>query len=199
MNLKNTADRWGPVSQLLHWVIVLLLLMLSTIGLLLDSLPVTPKYFWVFDLHKSTGLTLLALVLLRIGWRLYAGAPKPLPGTPTWQARVASVTHGLLYALILAMPLSGWLYDSASGLRPLRWYGLVEMPKLSAPDEGLRELGHTAHEWLFWVLVTLVIVHVAAAFYHHIFQRDTTLQRMLPRRRRAPLPEAHDASFRDVP
>lgn len=84
MNLKNTADRWGPVSQLLHWVIVLLLLMLSTIGLLLDSLPVSPKYFWVFDLHKSTGLTLLALVVLRIGWRLYAGAPKPVPGTPTW-------------------------------------------------------------------------------------------------------------------
>ena len=199
MTLKNTADRWGPVSQLLHWVIVLLLLMLSTIGLLLDSLPVSPKYFWVFDLHKSTGLTLLALVVLRIGWRLYAGAPEPLPGTPTWQARAASVTHWLLYALILAMPLSGWLYDSASGLRPLRWYGLVEVPKLSAPDEGLRELGHTAHEWLFWVLVALVIVHVAAAFYHHIFQRDATLQRMLPRRRRAPLPEAHNAPFRDAP
>ena len=199
MNLKNTADRWGPVSQLLHWVIVLLLLMLSTIGLLLDSLPVSPRYFWVFDLHKSTGLTLLALVVLRIGWRLYAGAPKPVPGTTAWQARAASVTHWLLYALILAMPLSGWLYDSASGLRPLRWYGLVEVPKLSAPDEGLRELGHTAHEWLFWVLVALVIVHVAAAFYHHIFQRDATLQRMLPRRRRAPLPEAHDAPFRDAP
>lgn len=199
MNLKNSADRWGPVSQLLHWVIVLLLLMLSTIGLLLDSLPVSPRYFWVFDLHKSTGLTLLALVVLRIGWRLYAGAPKPLPGTPSWQARAASVTHWLLYVLILAMPLSGWLYDSASGLRPLRWYGLVEVPKLSAPDEGLRELGHTAHEWLFWVLVALVIVHVAAAFYHHIFQRDATLQRMLPRRRHAPLPEAHDAPFRDAP
>lgn len=198
MTWKNPADRWGPVSQLLHWVIVLLLLMLSTIGLLLDSLPVSPKYFWVFDLHKSTGLTLLALVVLRIGWRLYAGAPRPLPGTPTWQARVASITHWLLYALILAMPLSGWLYDSASGLRPLRWYGLFEVPKLSAPDEGLRELGHTAHEWLFWVLVALVIVHVAAAFYHHVFQRDATLQRMLPRGRRAPLPEVNDATSRDV-
>ncbi|GAB2614996.1 cytochrome b [Novilysobacter erysipheiresistens] len=198
MTWKNPADRWGPVSQLLHWVIVLLLLMLSTIGLLLDSLPVSPKYFWVFDLHKSTGLTLLALVVLRIGWRLYAGAPRPLPGTPTWQTRVASITHWLLYALILAMPLSGWLYDSASGLRPLRWYGLFEVPKLSAPDEGLRELGHTAHEWLFWVLVALVIVHVAAAFYHHVFQRDATLQRMLPRGRRAPLPEVNDATSRDV-
>ncbi len=199
MNLKNTAERWGPVSQLLHWLIVALLLLQATIGLLLDSLPISPKYFWVFDLHKSTGLTLLALVLLRIGWRFYAGTPTPVPGTPTWQARIASVTHWLLYALILAMPLSGWLYDSASGLRPLRWYGLFEVPKLSAPDEGLREFGGTAHEWLFWVLVALVIVHVAAAFYHHIFLRDATLQRMLPRRRRVPLAETHDAPNRDVP
>ena len=96
MSLRNTAERWGPVSQLLHWLIVVLLLVLSTVGLLLDSLPVSPKYFWVFDLHKSTGLTLLALVLVRLGWRFYAGAPRPLPGTPTWQSRVAGATHGLL-------------------------------------------------------------------------------------------------------
>ena len=100
MSLRNSAERWGPVSQLLHWLIVVLLLVLSTVGLLLDSLPVSPKYFWVFDLHKSTGLTLLALVLLRLGWRLYAGAPRPLPGTPTWQSRLAGATHGLLYLLI---------------------------------------------------------------------------------------------------
>ena len=193
MSLRNSAERWGPVSQLLHWLIVVLLLVLSTVGLLLDSLPVSPKYFWVFDLHKSTGLTLLALVLLRLGWRLYAGAPRPLPGTPTWQSRVAGATHGLLYVLILAMPLSGWLYDSASGLRPLRWYGTVEVPKLTAPDPTLRELGHTAHEWLFWVLLALVIAHVGAAFYHHLFLNDATLRRMLPRRGRTSAPEKHDA------
>jgi len=90
------------------------------------------------------------------------------------------------------MPLSGWLYDSASGLRPLRWYGTVEVPKLTAPDPGLRELGHTAHEWLFWVLAALVIVHVAAAFYHHLFLNDATLRRMLPRRHRADHPENQD-------
>ncbi|KGM57444.1 cytochrome B561 [Lysobacter arseniciresistens ZS79] len=184
MNWKNTPERWGPVSQLLHWLIVVLLVVLSVVGLSLDSLPKTPKYFWVYDLHKSTGLTLLALVVLRIGWRLVAGAPRPLPGTAVWQARLASATHGLLYLLILAMPLSGWLYDSASGLRPLRWYGLAEVPKLSAPNEQLADFGHEAHEWLFWLLLLVVIGHVAAAFYHHIFQRDDTLRRMLPRRRR---------------
>ena len=185
MSWKNTADHWGAVSKLLHWLIVLLVLVLAVVGLTMGELPKTPKYFWVYTLHKSTGITVLALVLVRIAWRLYAGAPKPVPGTPTWQARIASLTHLALYALLLAMPLSGWLYDSASGLRPFRWYGLVEMPKLSPPNEGLRGLSHDAHELLFWVLATLVVVHAAAALYHHVFQNDDTLRRMLPGRRGA--------------
>ena len=183
MTWKNTADRWGPVSQLLHWLIVLLVLVLAIVGLTMGELPKTPKYFWVYTMHKSTGITVLALVLVRIAWRLYAGTPRPVHGTPAWQARIASATHFLLYALLLAMPLSGWLYDSASGLRPFRWYGLAEMPKLSAPNTGVADFSHDAHELLFWVLAVLVAVHAAAAFYHHVFQNDDTLRRMLPGRR----------------
>ena len=182
MTLKNTSDRWGPVSQALHWLIVLMILGLAIAGLVMGELPKTPKYFWVYTAHKSMGLTVLALVLVRIGWRLYAGAPKPVAGTPTWQERIASVTHWMLYALILAMPLSGWLYDSASGLRPFRWFGLFDVPKLIAPNDALRDASHAAHEWLFWVLVALVALHAAAALYHHLFLRDATLTRMLPSR-----------------
>ena len=82
MTWKNTADRWGPVSQALHWLIVLLVLMLAVVGLNLDSLPKTPKYFWVYDLHKSFGITVLVLVAVRLVWRLFDGAPKPVAGTP---------------------------------------------------------------------------------------------------------------------
>jgi cytochrome b561 len=182
MTLKNTADRWGPVSQAFHWIIVLLILCLAIVGLTMGELPKTPKYFWVYTGHKSTGLLVLALVIARLGWRWYAGKPQPVPGTPTWQERIATITHWLLYGLILLMPLSGWLYDSASGLRPFRWYGLFDVPKLSPPDEALRNLAHEAHEWGFWVLLALVVAHAGAAFYHHYFQRDATLVRMLPRR-----------------
>jgi cytochrome b561 len=188
MSLKNNDEHWGAVSQSFHWLIVLLILLLAIVGLTMGELPKTPKYFWVYTLHKSTGITVLALVLLRIGWRLYAGTPKPVPGTPTWQHRVASLTHVLLYALVLAMPLSGWLYDSASGLRPFRYFGLVEMPKLVAPNESLRDLSHSAHITLFWVLVALVALHAGAAFHHHLFRNDATLIRMLPGRRRASTP-----------
>ena len=189
MTLKNTDERWGPVSQLLHWLIVVLILVMAAVGLVMDDLPRTPKYFWVYTAHKSTGITILALVLLRLGWRWYAGSSAPVTGTPSWQHRIAVLTHVLLYALILAMPLSGWLYDSASGLRPFRWFGLFDMPKLVAPDTGLSDLARNAHEWLFWGLVALVAVHAAAAFHHHLFRGDVTLVRMLPsrwRRQRAP-------------
>ncbi len=190
MTVKN-AERWGPVSQTFHWLIVLLILSIATIGLIMVDLPKTPKYFWVYTLHKSLGLIVLTLAVLRLGWRLYAGAPAPVPGTPRWQERIASVTHWLLYALIFVMPLSGWLYDSSSGLRPFRWFGLIEVPKLSPPNESLRALSHDAHEALFWVLVLLVVAHAGAALYHHLIQNDATLTRMLPQRwskRRDPEP-----------
>lgn len=181
MSARNTPDRWGSVSQTLHWLIAALILLLGVVGLTMGELPKTPKYFWVYTAHKSLGLTVLALVIVRLGWRLYAGAPKPVPGTPVWQERIADATHALLYVMIFAIPLSGWLYDSASGLRPFRWFGLVAVPKLSAPNEHLRDLSHTVHEWGFWLLIAVVLAHAGAAFYHHLFQRDATLARMLPR------------------
>lgn len=182
MTAKNTPAAWGSVSQILHWLIALLILALGVVGLTMGELPKTPKYFWVYTAHKSLGLTVLALVLVRIGWRLYAGAPRPVPGTPRLQALLASATHGAIYLLILALPLSGWIYDSANALRPFRWFGLVEVPKLVAPDEALAASAHGAHEWLFWLLMALVAGHAGAALYHHFIQRDATLARMLPRR-----------------
>ncbi len=178
--LRN-RERWGPVSQALHWAIALLVVVMAVIGLSLDALPRSPKWFWVYDLHKSTGLLVLALVAVRLGWRLYAGAPPPVPGLPRAQRIAAGATHGVLYALVLAMPLSGWLYDSASGLRPLEWFGQFAVPKLVGPDEGLAGTLHDLHETLFVVLAVVVLAHVAAALWHHLFRGDATLARMLPR------------------
>lgn len=185
MTAKNTATRWGGVSQTLHWLIALLILALGIVGLTMGEFPKTPKYFWIYTMHKSIGITVLALVVARLGWRLYAGAPEPVPGTPTWQERIASATHTLLYVLMFAIPLSGWLYDSASGLRPFHWFGLVEVPKLSGPDERVTQVSHTIHEWGFWLLIAVVLAHAGAALYHHFYQRDATLARMLPQRRLA--------------
>lgn len=180
MPLKNTAHEWGSISKLLHWLVVVLVLVMAWLGLTMGDLPNGPDKIATYALHKSIGLTILGLVLLRLLWRWHAGAPAPVPGTPGWQDRIASLTHWALYALLLAMPLSGWLLNSAAGF-PLQWFGLVNLPALTGRDAGLHEGAEDVHELLFWTLVVLVVTHAAAAFYHHLFQRDATLARMLPR------------------
>src|SRR6478672_949445 len=187
MPIRNTHEQWGTVSKILHWVVVLLILVMAWIGLRMGGMPNGPDKISTYAMHKSIGITILVLVLLRIGWRLYAGAPDGLPGTPRWQERIASLTHLALYALLLAMPLSGWVVNSASGF-PLQWFGFVNLPAIAGKDHELHELAEDVHEWLFWAMVTLVVLHAAAAFYHHLFQRDATLTRMLPARRRRAIP-----------
>ncbi|MDA3915165.1 cytochrome b [Oleiagrimonas sp.] len=183
MPLRNNAKHWGAVQQAFHWLIVLLILAQGTIGLVMVNLPKKPSVFAIYNLHKSIGLTILALAVLRIAWRLFDGRPPHLP-MPDWQRRVASLTHGALYVLLFAVPLSGWLFDSASALRPLHWWGLVRMPSLTGgPAPHLRHFAAGLHETLFWCLIVLAVLHAAAALRHHFVDRDATLRRMLPGRR----------------
>lgn len=180
MSLKNAPDRWGGVSQSLHWLIVALILVMAYLGLTMTDLPNTPYKIRIYTLHKSIGISILVLVTIRLAWRLYAGAPRPVARTPAWQHRAASATHAALYVLLFAMPLSGWIQNSAAGF-PLPWFWLVHLPPIAPRGEALHALSKTWHEWLFWALIGLSLVHAAAAAWHHLFPRDATLTRMLPR------------------
>ena len=179
MPIKNLADRWGGVSIALHWATALMIIGLVVVGLVMQELANSPTKIQVYGLHKSFGLTVLALTVLRLLWRLFAGAPQPVPGTPRWQRWASSATHGALYAVLLAMPLSGWLYNSASGF-PLKWFGLFALPKLSSYDAQVKAFALGAHETLFLVLAALLTLHALAALKHHYIDRDRTLVRMLP-------------------
>lgn len=179
MQMRNSVHRWGWVSQLLHWAIVVLVGWLAWLGLTMVGMPIGIAKINAYALHKSLGLTLLALMLLRLLWRLFAGAPAVLPGTPTWQARIASLTHVALYVLLFAMPISGWLFNSASGF-PLQWFKLFNLPAIAGQDEALAAIALDLHRWGFWLLAALVAAHAGAALYHHLVQRDDTLLRMLP-------------------
>lgn len=180
MSLTNTDTRWGPVSQALHWLIVLLILAQGTVGLLMTDMRNSPDKIEVYALHKSFGLTILALALLRLAWRWYAGTPRPVPGMPRWQETAARLSHWGLYALLFAIPLSGWVLNSAAGF-PLQWFGLFNLPAIVAKSPDLRETAGELHALLFWTLVALALAHAGAAFYHHLFRHDATLARMLPR------------------
>lgn len=177
--LRNSPQRWGLVSIGFHWVLAVGILAMIGIGLYMVEMPNSMAKLRMYALHKSIGITVLAVVALRLGWRLYAGAPDPVPGTPRWQHRVASATHWLLYGLMLAMPLSGWLFNSAANF-PLQWFGLFNLPALAGADPELRALAKSLHLWGFYLISALVLLHSGAAIKHHLFDRDRTLLRMLP-------------------
>lgn len=180
MTLKNTADRWGGISQLLHWTIAALILVMAWIGLTMGDLPNGPDKIRTYALHKSIGITILGLVVLRVLWRLYAGTPKPVPGTPPLQAKLAAAGHLAIYVLLFAIPISGWVLNSAAGF-PLQWFHLVNLPHIVGHDPALHDTAKEAHELLFWALALLVAGHAGVAVFHHLFQQDATLARMLPR------------------
>jgi len=185
MTMKSDAKNWGSLAKFFHWAVVLLILFEGVLGLSMGKLPKGPGALAYFDLHKSLGITVLALAVLRLLWRAVDAHPRPVPNMPGWQVLAAKAGHALLYLLIFAVPLSGWWFDSLEGLRPLNWFGLFEVPHLVAPDRALRHFAHECHEYLFWVLLAVAAGHALAALVHHFHDRDATLTRMLPRRGRA--------------
>jgi cytochrome b561 len=178
MMLRNNRQQWGGMAKFLHWLMALAILGNGLFGLLMDlaSSPMQ-KINWL-ALHKSIGLSVLALFLLRLLWRAVDRRPPDEPA-PRWQQLTAHAVHALLYVLIAAIPLSGWWFNSISG-KPLQWFKLFSVPALGAPDDSLRHFAHGVHEYLFWVLVLLLVAHVGAALKHHVFDGDNVLRRMLP-------------------
>jgi cytochrome b561 len=177
--------RWGAISQLFHWTCAALVVALGSIGLYMTELTSQVAKIRIYALHKSLGLTLLALVLLRLLWRWTHAVPDAIPGTSRRLKLAADGMHGVLYAMMIAMPLSGWLINSTAGY-PLQWFRLFNLPAIAAKNEHLNGIAKELHEFGFWTLVVLVVGHVGAALYHHLFLQDGTLHRMLPSRRRPP-------------
>ncbi len=179
MALKNNSETWGSLSIGLHWLTLILILSLAAVGMNMDDLPNGPQKIQIYALHKSFGLTVLALTAIRLSWRLLSVTPDPVPNTPKWQEWAAKLVHGALYVLLFAMPISGWLYNSAAGF-PLKYFGLFSLPKLSGYDPQLKALAGEAHETFFYVLALLMLMHAGAALKHHYLDKDNTLTRMLP-------------------
>lgn len=179
MPLRSTETGWGSLVRVFHWVVAILIAAQAAIGLTMVDMGLTPAKVRVFALHKSIGITILALVLLRIAWRLTERRPVDPPAMPRWQVRAARAMHLALYLLILAIPLSGWWFNSASNA-PLVWFGLVDLPGLTRGyDPVWKPRALLLHQTLFWLLVALLVVHVGAAMWHHFKQRDDVLRRMV--------------------
>ncbi|WP_158815128.1 cytochrome b [Methylocapsa sp. S129] len=181
--------RYSRTAMILHWIIAVLILANIILVYIVDHLPddyVRP----VIDTHKSIGITVLGLAILRLLWR-YAHRPPPLPASyRPWERISASAVHIVLYVLIFAIPISGWMHDSAfkdAALYPMRLFGLVSWPRISLianvepqTKEFLHNLFGAAHRWLGYGLFGLFALHVIGAMKHQFWDREPELQRMVP-------------------
>src|SRR5581483_9316615 len=145
MSLRSDDRRWGSVAKFFHWIVALGILGNGVWGLLMTGMAPSMSKINIYALHKSIGLTVLALFALRLAWRLYDRAPPDVP-MPPWQRVIAHTTHVVLYGFILAMPLSGWLFNSLHGYL-LQWFKLFNLPALAARNDDLSELAGEVHEW----------------------------------------------------
>jgi cytochrome b561 len=174
-----TPSRYTTTAITFHWVIAILILCSAGFGIVLSGMHLSPQKLQWIAYHKWNGILIFTLVALRLIWRLFNPAP-PLPATmPRWQQLAAHASHFLLYLLMLAVPLVGWLQSSAAGIQVV-WFGVLPLPMPLARDKPLAETLMDAHELLSYTLLAIVALHAAAAIKHHVFDRDDVLTRMLP-------------------
>lgn len=179
MEIKNSTERYGAVAQFFHWTIVILIVIQFVLASEADDAESLLQKAKLLTTHKSFGMTIFVLAILRLLWRLANPQPTALPTEKTWQHRLATVVHWTLYALILLTPLVGWLMSSAKNYS-VSWFGVLTLPNLIAPNEARFELLKTLHEVFAFSLLNLALLHIAAALKHHLYDKDTILRRMLP-------------------
>lgn len=177
--MSDAVVRYRAPAQLLHWVTAVAVIAGVSLGFAMLNVAPGPLQNDLFNLHRSFGALILALTGLRLLWRLYAPPPPMVAGLPAWQARIAAITHILLYVLLFAVPLVGWAGTSAFGAR-IPVFGLFELPMILEKNEGLADILLPLHVALALSLCGLVIMHIGAALHHHFVRKDNTLRRMLP-------------------
>jgi len=170
---------YTPTAKLLHWVVAALMIAQFTIAWFMPHIGRDTKPDTIINLHFSLGILILAIVVVRLGWRWTHSEPAPL-GIPPWQVRSARVVHAMLYLLLLIIPLLGWMNASWRGF-DVTVFGLFRLPRLMATRASGFGWTGDVHIVLSWyVMLTFVGLHVAAALYHALVRRDDVLARMLP-------------------
>ena len=180
MTYGTRTDHYPTTSKLLHWLVAACVLTTAPVAIAMTRIGKGPTQDALYNLHKSLGVMIFVLMVLRFINRLAAGALAAEVEIAPWQKTVSSIVHALLYVLLLAMPIVGYIANSAYGATtPL--FGVFELPGIIGKNEALAAQLFTIHRWAGWLVILLVLTHVSAALYHHFISRDAVLKRMLPR------------------
>lgn len=172
-------EEYSGFAKLLHWTVAACVLFIIPAGITMANLPDGDTKNALYTLHRSFGALVLALMVIRLTYRLVNGVPAPEPTLTSWQRIVSHVVHLSLYALLIAQPIIGWVATSAYGAQ-ISVFGLFTLPAIVAKDEALAKPLFAVHELIGFVIAGLLVMHIGAALYHYFIRRDGVLQRMLP-------------------
>jgi cytochrome b561 len=176
---QSSPTRYGAVAQAFHWLIAALIVTQFVLAIMADDLPLGAHKLALLARHKSFGMTVLMLAILRLLWRL-KNPPPALPGHMTLlERKLARATHIAFYVLLFAMPMTGWMMSSAKNYS-VSWFGLFTWPNLIGKNEAAFNLLRSTHDTLAAILFTIAVLHILAALKHHFWNKDDVLLRMLP-------------------
>lgn len=181
MKWKNSQTEWGMISRMLHWTMALAILAMCLIGITMINLPTSPLKIDLFRFHKSLGLLLLLLAIIRLFWRVLEPAPQLPDDLSAKEKFLARAGQTMIYVLLILIPVSGWVIHSAANLTE-QWFGLFVIPSITNPNIEIEAYAKTAHLALIVILGLAVSAHVAAALRHHYINKNNILNNMLGRK-----------------
>jgi len=177
--LKNTDETYGIVAKIFHWLMAVLIITMIIAGIAMTELKPGPWKWYVYGLHKSTGLLLLGLVIVRFAWRLTNKIPELPNNLPQWMQNSSVFSHNMLYFFMVASPMTGIVMSLFSG-HTITFYSLFTIPVIQQESSLFSHFAHEAHHFLGYAWVALLSVHVTAALFHHYIFKDDILKRMMP-------------------
>lgn len=180
--MSTASTRYSKVAISFHWLIALMIIGLIVFGILMTN-PDTPNRFALYQLHKSFGICVLILSVLRLLWRL-GHKPPPLPeGMKAWETTAAKFTHIAFYIIMIGMPLLGWaMVSSSEFVIPTKIFNVIPWPDIPGlpRDKAVEGIFKNLHHWLGKATIGLILLHVGAALKHHFVNKDDVLTRMVP-------------------
>jgi cytochrome b561 len=175
--IRNTASRWGSVSRGMHWLLAAAIIGMIAFGWWMNHIPARADRLFYRSIHADIGYVVLLLLVVRLIWRLFN--PAPALETPAWQRWLARVNQWALDLITVTVAMLGWAHSGAHTPNYASWFGLFQVPQITAPDKAAAQTYEDRHILFAYVLLALVVIHVAAALWHHLIKRDAVVSRMV--------------------
>jgi len=177
--IRNTTSSWGSVSRWFHWILAVVIIGMIAYGWWMNHFSARADRFFFRSIHADIGYVVLVLMVLRLIWRILNPAPALPPDTSRWNRIAAHISHWALYIVTVTVVMLGWAHSGAHKPDYSSWFGLFHVPQFTSPDKATADIYEDRHIYAAYVLLALIVLHLAAALWHHFMKRDRVTARML--------------------